>query len=477
MPSGQVESSTALAPWTLPDAFAVRRQEVVSFVGAGGKTTAMFRLAGALAAEGWRVVTTTTTHLSRDESSLAPRHLSSDSPFKVIDELLAGLDAGRHLLVTGPPVEGGSRWGGVPAEWVRRVASLLTVDAVLVEADGARRLPFKAPADHEPVVPPSTTLLVPVVGVDALGRAVQEAAHRPERVCALTGLEPDSPITPQAVAAVLGHPAGGLKGCPPGARVRVLVNKVGTDAELAAAREIAGRVLGADQAGSLPAGASISAVVIGSVGTESPIREVRRRVAAVVLAAGTSSRMETEVPKQLLPWGDSTVIRQVVGTLAGCPLAAIRVVTGHLSDRVRGELVNTPAQVIHNPDYAAGEMLSSLQAGVRSLGDEISACLVVLADQPWLPREVVEALLEAYAAGPAGILAPAFQGRRGHPVLIDRRHWAELLGLGSGLAPRDLLSRHTADTRLVPVGTDVVLRDMDTLDDYHGAVARGRGAD
>lgn len=435
----------------------------------------MFRLAGALASEGWQVITTTTTHLGREESSLAPRHLWSNSPVDVTDELLTGLDSGRHVLVTGPPVEGGSRWGGVPAEWVGQVCRLRQVDAVLVEADGARGMPFKAPADHEPVVPPSTTLLVPVVGVDALGKTVQEAAHRPERVSDLTGLGPGDVITPGAVAAVLAHPAGGLKGCPPQARVRVLVNKVGTEAELAAAREIARRLLGTDGVGPPTEGGSVSAVLIGAVGIDGAIHEVQRRVAAVVLAAGSSSRMGAEVPKQLLPWGDSTVIRQVVSTLAGCPLSAVRVVTGYLSDRVRQELVGIPAQVIYNPDFAAGEMLSSLQEGVRALGDEIGACLVVLADQPWLEREVVEALLDAYAAGPAGIVAPAFQGRRGHPVLIDRRHWPELLALGPGLAPRELLSRQAADTRLVPVQTDLVLRDMDTLDEYRRAVGADDG--
>ncbi len=471
MGSAQPGNSHRPHPWTLPTALAVRRREVVSFVGAGGKTTAMLGLAGALAAEGWRVVTTTTTHLGREESSLAPRHLRSSSPVDLTDELLAGLSAGRHVLVTGPPVEGGSRWGGVPSEWVGQVGSLPEVDAVLVEADGARGMPFKAPADHEPVVPQVTTLLVPVVGVDALGKTVQEAAHRPERVWALTGLGPGDLITAGAVAAVLAHPAGGLKGCPPQARVRVLVNKVATEAELAAAREMARRLLGTGGVGRPSEERCVSAVLIGAVGVDGTVLEVRRRVAAVVLAAGSSSRMEGEVPKQLLPWGDSIVIRQVVGTLAGCSLASIRVVTGHLGDRVRQGLDGTPAQLIHNPDYAAGEMLSSLQVGVRALGDEVGACLVVLADQPWLQGEVVEALLEAYAAGPAGIVAPAYQGRRGHPVLIDRRYWAELLALERGLAPRDLLSRHAADTRLVPVQTDLVLRDMDTLEEYHRAVA------
>ena len=109
-----------------------------------------------------------------------------------------------------------------------------------------------------------------------------------------------------------------------------------------------------------------------------------------------------------------------------------------------------------------------------TLGEEVSGCLVVLADQPWLEASVLEALLDAYTAGTAGIVAPVFQGKRGHPVLIDRRHWPELMALERGLAPRDLLQRHPADTCLVPVETRSGLDDMDTLDDYEQALGRLR---
>lgn len=441
----------------------------MAFVGAGGKSTAMFRLAEALAAgsgAGWRVVSTTTTHLGREQSALAPHHLILEDPGEQPAGLASALNSCSHVLVTGPLVEDGTRWGGVSPEWVEQVTVLPQVDAVLVEADGARCLPFKAPAEHEPVVPDSTTLLVPMVGVEAIGRVVRVAAHRPERVCALTGLSPEDAVTPQAVAAVLAHPAGGLKGRPAGARARALINQVETPEQLAAAREISASLLETP-------GRPFEAVVIGAVGTSSPVLEVRRPVAAVVLAAGRSLRMPGETSKLLFPWEDTTVIRRVVETLSGCPVRPLLVVTGYEADRVSQELAGAPAQMVHNPDYAAGEMLSSLQAGIRALTPEVSGCLVVLGDQPWLEPAVVEAVLEGYAAGPAGIVAPAFGGRRGHPVLIDRRHWPELLALEPGQAPRELLQRHPADVRLVDVESDSVLRDMDTWEEYQEAVGRG----
>lgn len=468
--SDQSERQPQPLSWTLQLALDVRRRDVVSFVGGGGKTTAMFHLADALVTDGWRAISTTTTHLGREETARAPRHLWSASPSTQTEQLLAELSRVGHLLVTGPPVEDGRRWGGVSPEWVDEVAQLPQVDAVLVEADGARGKPLKAPAEHEPVVPASTTLLVPIVGVDSVGCPLADAAHRPTRVMALTGLGAHEAVTPGAAAMTLGHPAGGLKGLPVGARARAVVNKVHTDAELRAARDIASRVLGVGSAEISAEAQSISAIVICALGTDDPVREVRRRVAAVVLAAGTSSRMETDLPKQLLPWGDSTVIRRVVDTLTGCALSSVLVVTGYMADQVRHELSGTSARLVLNPDYAAGEMLSSLHAGISVLGDQIEACLVVLADQPWLTKDLVEVLLDAYAAGPAAIVAPEFRGQRGHPVLIGRSHWPELLALEKGLAPRNLLMRHTQDTLLVPAATDRVLQDMDTLAEYCRAV-------
>jgi molybdenum cofactor cytidylyltransferase len=458
--------------WTLPDALEVARGDVVSLVGAGGKTTVLFQLGRALTAKGWRVVTTVTTHLGRDQSDLAPHHVVRQGTEDVGPELRAALDRWSMVLVTGRPVEDGHRWGGVDPEWVAEAARMPGVDAMLVEADGARGLSLKAPAAYEPVIPACTTLLVPMAAVDAVGRPLTEAAHRPEQVARLTALEPSDRVTPRAVATVLSAPQGALKGRPAGARVRVVINKVESPAELATGRAIAEGVLAAAS----PEAEAIEAVILGAARTMRPVREVRRRVAPIVLAAGQSLRMAGATPKLLLPWDGMPVIRRVVETPAGCRglVGPPRVVVGAHADEVTQALDGTGARIIHNPDYVDGEMLSSLQVGVRSLGDGISACVVLLGDQPWLACEVVEAVLAGYAGRAVGLVAPAHGGRRGHPVLIDRRYWAELLALPRGSAPRDLLAHQQDKVLTVPVETDAILRDMDTWEDYQQALAAWR---
>ncbi len=104
-------------------------------------------------------------------------------------------------------------------------------------------LPVKAPADHEPVVPERTSLLVCVVGIDALAEPIERVAHRPERMADITGLGLSQHLTPEALGKLLTSPRGGLKGAPDGARVAVLINKVESSAQRDAAHRIADCVL------------------------------------------------------------------------------------------------------------------------------------------------------------------------------------------------------------------------------------------
>lgn len=454
--------------WSLASAFDIKHGDVVSFVGGGGKTSTMFRLAKELAARGWRVITTTTTHIGREQSSLAPCHIVlGDEPVDFEEEF----SRNNLILVSGPLTENGQRWGSIPAElWDRVLQEWIgkqTADVVLVEADGAKCLPFKAPAPHEPVVPQATTLLVPVVGLDAVGARVRDTAFRPERVCSLTGLGMEDHLTPDAIAAVMAHPDGGLKGCPPAARVCVLANKADTEQRVQAARQIARRLLY-----SVNGAGKISRVITGTITGPNPVVVVHRPVAAVVLAAGQSLRMKSEVPKQLLPWKGKTVVRQVVETLSGLDLDPIVVVVGHRSEQVAAEFKATRARMVLNPDYKTHEMLSSAKTGIRNLDERTGACLIVLGDQPWIEPAVIEKLLSAYAAAPCGLVAPTFQGRRGNPVLIDRQYWPDLLALADDRAPRHLLEQYAGDLLLVPVETDSVLMDIDTWEDYKRAVER-----
>ncbi len=213
---------------------------VVAFVGAGGKTTAMLRLARELEARGRSVLVTTTTHLldpRREPGGPAGRLFfrpEMELPYPGDAGLRA--DAGITLLVSREEAEPGKVKGLHPS-WFPALRSAW--DVVLVEADGSRRLPLKAPGDHEPVLPPGTDLVVGVVGLDGLGRPMDgRSVHRPERFARVTGCEPGSPVAWEHLAALVRHPEGLFKGAT-AARV-LLLNKADTAPYLPSREQLAG---------------------------------------------------------------------------------------------------------------------------------------------------------------------------------------------------------------------------------------------
>jgi molybdenum cofactor cytidylyltransferase len=187
-------------------------------------------------------------------------------------------------------------------------------------------------------------------------------------------------------------------------------------------------------------------------------------VSAIVLAAGLSTRMGRMKP--LLPFGRHTVIEQVVAALLGTAVTEVVVVTGHGRAAVEGRLADWPVRCVYNPDYAVGEMLSSIQAGMRAVSQAASAALIVLGDQPNLAPTIVTLLIDAYRSGGGAIIRPTFAGRPGHPVLIDRSLWPEVLALPRSASLRDVLRAHGEEVSAVVVETDCILRDMDTPEDY-----------
>lgn len=452
-------------PLSLSTPFGIDGDEpaLVAFTGGGGKTSLMFALARTLAANGRTVIVTTTTRLMANQTALAPAVVTWQGEASLAQ---AAAQARAHgvCLVVGPV--SGQKVLGVAVDVPAQLLALPGVDVVLVEADGARMRPIKAPAAHEPVIPPQATLLVPVLGIDALAQPLADAAHRPERVQQLLStrwpVPLSQPLTPAQAAFLLTHPQGGLKGAPSSARIIPFINKVETAVHYAAARTIAHAAL---------AESKIESVFIGAVQQEQPLQAVARRVTAVVLAAGESRRMGDRT-KQLLPWGETTVLGQTIRHVKETAVHDVVVVTGHRANEIEAVARQEGAATIFNPDYAAGEMLSSLQTAVRALPESVTAVLVVLADQPTVLPQTMDPILDAYWQGRGELVAPMVNGRRGNPVLIGRRYFEELLALPAGEAPRTLLRRHEDDLHLLPVTDPGILQDLDDPAAYAAAHAQ-----
>ncbi|MFC1591365.1 selenium cofactor biosynthesis protein YqeC [Thermodesulfobacteriota bacterium] len=216
--------------------------ELICLVGGGGKTTAMFRLASELKALGRRVLVTTTT------SIIVPDEDQCDRCIQLETQDAAELSSsapGSILCLGGGLTDNGLKFRSVAPGVVDLLFREKRFDYILVEADGARRKPIKAPAGHEPVLPSRTTLTVGVIGLDALGTAISDdTVHRPELFCSLTGKALGERIEAADIIALTHAPEGLFKGVPDGCRQQVLLNKAENEARRSAARTIAAALRG-----------------------------------------------------------------------------------------------------------------------------------------------------------------------------------------------------------------------------------------
>jgi len=188
------------------------------------------------------------------------------------------------------------------------------------------------------------------------------------------------------------------------------------------------------------------------------------KIAAVVLAAGMSTRMGN--PKMILPWGKSSIIGTVVSTLITAGLKQIVVVTGGSSSEVEKALEGFPSQIVFNPFYENGEMLCSIQIGLSALPTKTHAALMVLGDQPQMQIDVVQSVVKAYQTEQATLIFPSYQMRRGHPWLVDHSFWPGILALTPPATMRDFVQDNARSIHYMNVTTPTILADLDTPEDY-----------
>ena len=200
-----------------------------------------------------------------------------------------------------------------------------------------------------------------------------------------------------------------------------------------------------------------------------PVREPpfadgeRRRIAGVLLAAGTSSRFGSE-NKLLATVDGDTIVRRAARTLVDAGLDPLVAVVGHEAGRVRAAVDGLGFEVVENPDYADGQA-TSVAVGVAALSDAgVDAAVFALGDMPFVATESVETLVSAYRAGVGSALAAACRGERGNPVLFDSTHFEALADVSGDVGGRKILLSGE-DSALVETGDDGVLRDVDVPDD------------
>lgn len=440
--------------------------DVVAFVGGGGKTTLLFRLAAEIAGRGRRVITTTTTRIFTGQIGQSPAHLVMSGGQIDWAQLSRQLDQhGQCLLITS--AIGEKAEGIAPAtvdslvEALREQRRHLNVGAVLVEADGSRNRPVKAPAAHEPVLPETTNVLAPLFGLDGIGLAIAEPQmHRPERIRAALGLNENGVrLTPEMASRLITHPLGGAKGLRAGMRFLPFLNKADTAPRLASGRLVASRLA---QKG--------YSSIVGAVGNSEadPVVERWGPTAAVILAAGTSRRMGR--PKQLLEWRGQPLVVHAVKAAVDSRADQVIIVLGAHQQQIQAALAGAfdwhrgRVRVVNNPAWADGQSTSVL-AALQALPDECQAVMFLPVDQPGLPSSLLRRMWRLWRQGYDRV-APQVDGQlRGAPAIFDRRFWPQLRKLTGDQGARPLL--RTDRESIAPVTVrEEWLADIDTPEDW-----------
>ncbi|MDL1941834.1 putative selenium-dependent hydroxylase accessory protein YqeC [Chloroflexi bacterium CFX2] len=415
--------------------------KTVSLAGAGGKTTALFQLARQFDTP---VLVTATTHLGVWQVPLADRHIIAHDPREI------QLPAEGITLVTGEiENERTKPVSEAVLNWLHEKAAKQAIP-LLIEADGSRQKPLKAPAEHEPPIPPFSDIVILIAGLGAIGKPLaDEHVQRAELFSRLSGLAHGDPITPQAILDVLTHPQGGLKNIPPHARRIALLNQADTP-ELQA--------IGGGMARGLLK--HFESVIVGSLERET--FNTLERTAGILLAAGKSTRFGA--PKQLLDWKGKPFVRHVAETALHSGLEPVVAVTGFYHADVESCLRDLPVSIVHNPEYEQGQS-TSVRAGIRSLTPNVGAAIFLLADQPQIPVEVIRALVETHSNSLSPILAPlVLEERRANPVLFDKVAFPDLLQLTGDTGGRAVFDKHRVE--YLPWHDDILLFDVDKPEDY-----------
>jgi molybdenum cofactor cytidylyltransferase len=391
---------------------------------------------------------TTTTHLGTWQTKQADRHFVARSIGDIKD--LGGENVN---VITG---SGGddqrlSAVSGAVLDQLRAI-SLSRGWPLLIEADGARQRPLKAPGAEEPQVPQFVENVVVLAGMKGLGRPLDDlSVHRSAIFASLSGLQNNTSITADSVARVLTDAHGGLKGVPARARRIAFLNQADTSEAQAEALRIAHALEG-----------SYDAVLIASA-KSGHVHAALEPSAGVVLAAGGAARYGS--PKQLLPWNGQPLVRTAVQAALDAGLSSVVIVTGAHAAEIEAAVGDMGVTLARNEAWAEGQA-SSIRRGLEACPPGIGSALFLLADQPFVSAAVIRSLVDAHDSEAVAIVAPLIGGdRRGNPVLFDRETFEDLRGLRGDEGGRAIFSRHRV--HYMPWHDERIIQDIDNERDYH----------
>jgi probable selenium-dependent hydroxylase accessory protein YqeC len=425
------------------------KSEMVCLVGAGGKTSAMFRLAYELSSKGKRVLVTTTTAIYHPEKNQYDKVLISDKEaLNLFDNIRSG-----SITVLGKSLSAEGKLKGVNPAFLDKVFREGIFDYILIEADGSKGRSIKAPAEHEPVIPPCTTKVLGFIGLDCIKKKVcQESVHRPEIFCRILGCCERDIIDTDIIIKLVTHKEGLFKTVPDNAERYFVLNKAEGESKKIAAYDIAQKLLNK--------GCKTEGVIISSI-KDLSFRNAVKSVSGIILAAGLSKRMG--VDKLLLPVGGVPLIERVISAASKSKLGEIVLVCG--SDAIASIGRRYGAKIVKNVSPMLGQS-HSVKLGVEGSRSSADGLMFLVGDQPLINESIINDMIESFTPGLFSVAVPLYNGKRGNPVIFDSAHSEMLLGLRGDSGGRVLLEKLKGNITTVEFTDEKSGFDIDTREEY-----------
>lgn len=409
----------------------------IAVVGSGGKTSLIWRLTEELVQAGKKVAVTTTTHMA----------IEKERPFALDGEGAEALLLEYGYVLAASIDREKGKLSSLPYEKLKELLTLC--DVLLIEADGARKKPFKVPMEWEPVIPDFTNLVIAVSGLDSLGKPIKEAAYCSCETAQFLEKNETDIISPEDMIRVASDNSGLLKGV--GDReYRVYLNKTDTIKE----RETLNKIRKA----------------LSDMGIQvfsGSLREKKKNTALIMLAAGNSRRFGAN--KLLyeidgIPMYEKTLscllkVQEEALKRTGnfCP---VTVVTQYREIGEAAEKLG--AKVCYNQNPGEG-ISSSLKIGLKA-NKEADSCLFTVADQPWLTWESILGLMKVFQESDKGMACMQSGDKKGNPCIFSEKYYDELFSLTGDVGGKKLLKSHPFDISVYQVKDKRELEDIDYMD-------------